>query len=191
MADLVQYAAARLYRYCVHKGGNGTVRKLPAEVQNHQRDGNCSESIGKAQPCDMEIRPEPRCAEPDKDGDGRPDVRGKVERVCFERLAPIFVCDGHQLARSPQINSDGKGENEQRPEGVANHHRVEKDADDRLIGNPDTGGQHEKCLDECRDILYLSVTIRMVLFRWFIGDADRKKCESSPGKIDPRMCRIR
>src|SRR5258708_18645796 len=101
MADFVQYAAACLYRYCVHKRSNGTIRKLPAEVQNHQRDGKRSERIGKAQPCDMEIGPEPRCAKSNKDSDGRPDVRGKVERVCFERLAAIFVCDGHQLTRSP------------------------------------------------------------------------------------------
>ena len=151
-------------------------------MQDEKGNDDSGNRIGEAKPFDSKLRahveaPNPCGAEPDEDGDARPDVRGEVERVGGERIAMVAFRDSFQLAGTAIVDRDGQQQNEEGPDRMADSDRMDEDANDGFGGDPDARCQHEEGLDEAGEIFDLAVPVGMVLVRGLVGDADGDQSE--------------
>src|SRR5579862_1688932 len=107
-----------------------------------------------------------------------------MQRIRFQSLTAVLVCYRHELTRTPVIHCYGKRKHQQRPERIVNRDWAEEDAAYGLIGDPEAGGEHEKCFYKGGNVLNIAVAVRMDFICRLVRDAHRKKRESCAGKVD-------
>ena len=92
-----------------------------------------------------------------------------------------MICSWRERHRSTaiEVSKTAKGQGRELDLG-----RVEEDAVDGLVGDPDAGDDHEAGFDEGGEVLDLAVAVGVVFVGGLAGDADGEEGEAGAEQVD-------
>ena len=137
----------------------------------------------------MPAQPDKR--QPEDDHRGAPDIGRKMERVGLEGLALVFFGGRGEHPGAADVDADGHGHDEKRPEAGVDVHRLEEDPDDGLVDDPGAGHEKQHGLDQGGEILDLAVAVGMIVVRRLVGDVNGQQGDDGGDEVERRVGRFR
>ena len=129
-------------------------------------------------------------AEPEDDDERAPDVRRKMQRVGFERLAGIFFGDAAESARADEIDRHRQQQNQDRGEAGMNLRGAEEQPLKRFPDDVERGEKQQSRFDERGKALDFSVAVEMLRVGGLIRHAHGKIGDDRRDEIEDGMQRF-
>src|SRR5579872_592375 len=155
----------------IEQGVNRTAGEAPADRNynsSHKKRGN---RVSVTEPIETIIAAKKNQEQSDHDNTGRPDVRGKVERISLERLTVVLDRDSSESARTPPVHSHGKKHHAKCRGRRFNLDVAKEKAQASFVDDPCAGDQQEGCLDKGREVFNFTVTILVIGIGGLVGNS--------------------
>ena len=182
-----RHALLQSGRSCIQQsigGAPAQPRRHPDHHRSHAQRGN---RVGVTKPTHTGSLPHPGHRHTQDHHRRAPHVGGKMQRVCFQRLAYVLPSDACERSGPQQINSQRDAQDADREQAGPNRDLAKKQP---LHSFPDDvgGGENEQArLQERREILDLAMTVGVVGIGRAVGNSNREIGNNRGDEIQRRM----
>ena len=183
-------APCRPRRRGIHQRVEGPLAETQADIHDNSRHGQRRHRVGVEKPRNVPLLGDGYEDQPQDNHARAVDVGGKVQRVCFERLAVVFSRHPKKHPRSEGVNGQRDEHDPKGGERRLDVHLMDKQPAGSFEDDPGAGREQQRGFNEGRKGLDLPVAKRVRQVGGLIRLANRKVSDDSGHQIEARMRRL-